>query len=64
MVYFVLWLWWSKHRTSVNAGVQLLLKPGGPLKLLRRELDKRLLAVEQSLRRLAGIPPWSRRLCR
>ena len=39
---------------AVNAGVQLLLSPGDPLTLLRRELDTRLLAVEQSLRRLAG----------
>jgi multidrug resistance protein MdtO len=55
LVEFVLWVWWcGTLGVSVNAGVQLLLSPGDPLKLLRRELDTRLLAVEQSLRRLAG----------
>jgi multidrug resistance protein MdtO len=55
VVEFVLWVWWcGTLGVSVNAGVQLLLSPGDPLKLLRRELDTRLLAVEQSLRRLAG----------
>jgi multidrug resistance protein MdtO len=55
LVEFVLWLWWCVTLgLSVNAGVQLLLSPGDPLMLLRRELDTRLLAVEQALRRLAG----------
>ncbi len=54
LVEFVLWVWLAGTLgVSVNAGVQLLLSPGDPLKLLRRELDTRLLAVEQSLRRLA-----------
>ena len=39
---------------SVNLGVQLLLSRGDPLTLLERELDTRLQAVAQSLRRLAG----------
>jgi len=55
LVEFVLWVWLcGTLGVSVNAVVQLLLSPGDPLKLLRRELDTRLLAVEQSLRRLAG----------
>jgi hypothetical protein len=55
LVDFVLWLWWCVALgLLVNAGVQLLLSPGDPLKLLRRELDIRLLVVEQTLRRLAG----------
>jgi len=55
LVEFVLWVWWcGTLGVSVNAGVQLLLSPGDPLKLLRRELDTRLLAVAQSLRCLAG----------
>ena len=55
LVEFVLWIWWCVVLgLAVNAGVQLLLSPGDPLKLLRRELDTRLLAVERSLRRLAG----------
>ncbi len=55
MVEFVLWIWWCVTLgLSVNAGVQFLLSPGDPLMLLRRELDTRLLAVEQALRRLAG----------
>jgi multidrug resistance protein MdtO len=55
LVEFVLWIWWCVTLgLSVNAVVQLLMSPGDPLKLLRRELDTRLLAVEQSLRRLAG----------
>ena len=55
VVYFILWLWCCiTIGLSVNAGVQLLLSPGDPLMLLRRELDTRLLAVEQALRRLAG----------
>jgi len=55
LVEFVLWVWWCMTLgLFVNAGVQLLLSPGDPVTLLRRELDTRLLAVEQSLRRLAG----------
>jgi multidrug resistance protein MdtO len=55
MVDFVLWTWWCVTLgLSVNAGVQLLLSPGDPLMLLREVLDTRLLAVEHSLRRLAG----------
>lgn len=55
MVEFILWIWWCAILgMSVNLGVQLLLSPGDPLKLLRRELDTRLMAVETALRRLAG----------
>jgi len=55
LVEFVLWVWLcGALGLSVNAVVQLLMSPGDPLNLLRRELDTRLLAVEQSLRRLAG----------
>jgi multidrug resistance protein MdtO len=55
IVEFVLWIWLcATLGLSVNVGVQLLLSPGDPLMLLRRELDTRLLAVEQALRRLAG----------
>ena len=54
---FVLWVWWCVTLgLAVNAAVQLLLSPGDPLALLRRELDTRLHAVEQSLRLLAGRP--------
>jgi len=55
LVEFVLWVWLcGALGLFVNAVVQLLLSPGDPLKLLRRELDTRLRAVEQSLRHLAG----------
>src|SRR5215471_838248 len=55
LVEFVLWIWWCVTLgLLVNAVVQLLLSPGDPLILLQRELGTRLLAVEQSLRRLAG----------
>ena len=55
LVEFVLWIWWCVTLgLSVNVGVQLLLSPGDPLALLRRELDTRLHAVEQALRRAAG----------
>src|SRR5262249_41521758 len=55
VVDFVLWLWWCVTLgLSVNVGVQLLLSPGDPLALLRRELDLRLHALEQTLRRAAG----------
>jgi multidrug resistance protein MdtO len=51
---FVLWFWWCVILgLSVNLGVQLLLSPGDPLMLLRRELDTRLQMVAQLLRRLA-----------
>jgi multidrug resistance protein MdtO len=55
MVEFVLWIWLCVTLgLSVNLGVQLLLAPGDPLVLLRSGLEMRLLAVEQTLRRLAG----------
>jgi multidrug resistance protein MdtO len=55
LVEFVLWLWWCMTLgLLVNAVVQFLLSPGDPLILLQRELDTRLHAVEQSLRRLAA----------
>jgi multidrug resistance protein MdtO len=55
LVEFVLWIWWcGTLGLLVNAGVQLLLSPGDPLMLLRRELDTRLQAVVQCLRSLAG----------
>ena len=55
VVEFVLWLWWcGTLGLAVNLGVQLLLSPGDPLSLLRRELDMRLQAVEHALRRRAG----------
>ncbi|HEY8148640.1 MAG TPA: FUSC family protein [Vicinamibacteria bacterium] len=51
----MLWLWWcATLGFAVNALVQLLLSPGDPLSLLRRELDLRLQAVEHALRRRAG----------
>ena len=54
LVEFVLWIWWCVILgLSVNLGVQLLLSPGDPLMLLRRELDTRLQTVAQLLRRLA-----------
>src|SRR5215468_2314184 len=55
LVEFLLWIWWCVTLgLLVNAVVQVLLAPGDPLLLLQRELGTRLLAVEQSLRRLAG----------
>ena len=55
LVESVLWIWWCVILgLSVNLGVQLLLSRGDPLTLLERELDTRLQAVAQSLRRLAG----------
>ncbi len=55
IVEFILWIWWCVILgLSVNVCVQLLLSPGDPLMLLRRELDTRLLTVERALRRLAG----------
>jgi multidrug resistance protein MdtO len=55
LVEFTLWIWWSVILgLSVNAVVQLLLAPGDPLILLRRELDTRLKAVAQLLRNLVG----------
>jgi multidrug resistance protein MdtO len=57
VVEFVLWLWWcGTLGIAINLGVQLLLSPGNPLALLRRELDLRLQAVEHALRRRAGQP--------
>jgi multidrug resistance protein MdtO len=51
----LLWLWWcATLGLAVNALVQLLLSPGDPVSLLRRELDIRLQAVEHALRRRAG----------
>ena len=51
----MLWLWWcATLGLAINVGVQLLLSPGNPLSLLRRELDARLHAVELALRRRAG----------
>ncbi len=55
LVEFVLWVWLCVALgLGVNAFVQLLLSPGDPLVLLRRELDTRLAAVEQTLRGLSG----------
>ena len=55
LVESVLWIWWCIILgLLVNAAVQFLLSPGDPLMLLQRELDTRLQAVEQYLRRLAG----------
>ena len=52
---FVLWLWLTVTLgLTVNVGVQLLLAPGDPLTLLRRERDTRLRLVENALRELAG----------
>jgi multidrug resistance protein MdtO len=57
VVEFVLWLWWcGTLGVAINLGVQLLLSPGNPLTLLRRELDVRLQAVELALRRRSGQP--------
>jgi multidrug resistance protein MdtO len=57
VVEFVLWLWWCLTLgLAINLGVQLLLSPGDPLSLLRRELDVRLQAVEHALWRRAGQP--------
>src|SRR5262249_30470721 len=50
-----LWIGWcAPPGPAVNAGVQPLLPRGAPLALLQRELDTRLHAVEQALRRGAG----------
>ncbi|HEY3190242.1 MAG TPA: FUSC family protein, partial [Solirubrobacteraceae bacterium] len=55
LVEFALWLWLCVTLgLTVNLAVQLLLAPGDPLTLLQRELDLRLRAVEDTLRRLAG----------
>jgi multidrug resistance protein MdtO len=51
----LLWLWLCVTLgLGVNLGVQLLLAPGDPLTLLQRELDARLRAVIETIRRLAG----------
>ena len=53
LVEFVLWLWLCVTLgLTVNLGVQLLLAPGDPLTLLLRELDTRLRAVEDTIRRM------------
>ncbi len=55
VVEFVLWFWLCiTLGLTVNLGVQLLLAPGDPLRLLERELDTRLRAVENTARALAG----------
>ena len=55
LVESALWLWLCiTLGLSVNLGVQLLLAPGDPLRLLQRELDARLRAVENAVRALAG----------
>jgi multidrug resistance protein MdtO len=55
LVDFVLWLWLCVTLgLTVNLGVQLLLAPGDPLRLLQRELDARLRVVEDTVRELAG----------
>jgi multidrug resistance protein MdtO len=59
LVEFVLWLWLCVTLgLTVNVGVQLLLAPGDPLTLLRRERDTRLRLVENALRELAGSPDF------
>jgi multidrug resistance protein MdtO len=56
LVEFVLWLWLCVALgLAVNLGVQLLLSPGDPLTLLQRELDTRLLAVEDAARRMGAV---------
>src|SRR5262249_49459680 len=55
LVEFVLWLWLCVALgLGVNLGVLLLLAPGHPLTLLRRELDMRLRVVEDVVRGLGG----------
>ena len=55
LVEFVLWLWLCVALgLAVNLGVLLLLAPGDPLTLLRRELDTRLHVVEHVVRGLGG----------
>jgi len=55
LVEFVLWIWLCVTLgLTVNLGVQLLLAPGDPLTLLRREVDTRLRCVEDTVRELAG----------
>jgi multidrug resistance protein MdtO len=56
MTEFVLWIWWCVALGfAVNLGVQLLLSPGDPLLLLRRELVTRLRVVEEAARSRAGL---------
>src|SRR5262245_33284213 len=56
MTEFVLWLWWCiVLGLAVNLGVQLLLSPGDPLRLLRRALVERLRTVADSARSLGGL---------
>src|SRR5262249_42262978 len=55
LVEFVLWIWLCVALgLAVNLGVLLLLAPGDPLTLLRRELDPRLRVVEGIVRGLSG----------
>ncbi len=55
LIEFVLWIWLCVTLgLTVNLGVLLLLAPGDPLTLLRRELDARLRVVEHTVRELAG----------
>ena len=55
LVEFVLWIWLCVALgLAVNLGVLLLLAPGDPLTLLRRELDTRLRVVEGIVRGLSG----------
>src|SRR5262249_24101952 len=52
---FVLWIWLCVALgLAVNLSVLLLLAPGDPLTLLRRELDTRLRVVEGIVRGLTG----------
>jgi multidrug resistance protein MdtO len=54
-VEFTLWIWLCLALgLSVNLGVLLLLAPGDPLTLLRRELHTRLRVVEYVVRELSG----------
>src|SRR5262245_1658146 len=56
MTEFVLWLWWCVVLgLAINLGVQLLLSPGDPLRLLRRALVERLRAVADSARSVGGL---------
>jgi multidrug resistance protein MdtO len=55
LVEFVLWIWLCVALgLAVNLGVLLLLAPGDPLTLLRRELVTRLRIVEDIVRGLSG----------
>src|SRR4029434_8401423 len=59
LVEFVLWLWLCVTLgLTVHGGVRMLLAPGDPLTLLRRERDTRLRLVENALRELAASPEF------